>query len=336
MIKLGNIYASDFKLGSSQVNSVYLGSTKVWEKSAPVYNGLTLTSKQDGSTLTYSDRTSNTVSYSRDLVHWSYLDHNVTLTLNNGEFVYLRGKINGNQTYSDYNKFVMTGRFDASGNINSLVDYTSDWENITELPNYNYCLAGLFYSCDSLESAPELPATTLKLGCYSNMFHNCTSLEVPPELHATTLADSCYNSMFSGSGIINIPELPANTLASSCYSYMFQYCNNLTSIELFKDNHTTLSNYCCSNMFSNCESLTSAYIGSFWHNYANGMFSQMFADSLNLNEIIYESRYVGSSNDYYYWVSGVAATGDFYNLSGNQFLRGESGIPEDWIEHTEL
>ena len=56
----------------------------------------------------------------------------------------------------------------------------------------------MFYECTSLTTAPELPATTLEVGCYSRMFKECTSLTTAPMLPATILKESCYEEMFSG------------------------------------------------------------------------------------------------------------------------------------------
>ena len=54
----------------------------------------------------------------------------------------------------------------------------------------------MFDSCSSLTVAPELPATSLKNGCYDDMFFGCTSLTTAPELPATNLKESCYDDMF--------------------------------------------------------------------------------------------------------------------------------------------
>ncbi len=35
----------------------------------------------------------------------------------------------------------------------------------------------MFYGCTALTKAPELPATTLKMGCYSQMFKGCSNLK---------------------------------------------------------------------------------------------------------------------------------------------------------------
>ena len=95
------------------------------------------------------------------------------------------------------------------------------------------CYVGMFYTCVSLTTAPELPATTLAGGCYSHMFSCCTSLTTAPELPATTLAEACYASMFGGcTNLTTAPELPATRLADNCYESMFWYCTSLNHIKM--------------------------------------------------------------------------------------------------------
>ncbi len=86
----------------------------------------------------------------------------------------------------------MAGKIAASGNIMSLVDSTGQSKVIP----CDYCFYKLFYNCNILTSAPELPATTLVNRCYSNMFEGCGSLTEAPELPAKTLVNNCYSLMF--------------------------------------------------------------------------------------------------------------------------------------------
>lgn len=46
-----------------------------------------------------------------------------------------------------------------------------------------------------IANAPELPAETLKEGCYCEMFFECSYLEEAPALNAKTLVPDCYNFM---------------------------------------------------------------------------------------------------------------------------------------------
>ena len=75
---------------------------------------------------------------------------------------------------SDYNKFVMTGKIAASGNINSLLEEDEETARTISLEGKNYCYNQMFNGCTSLTTAPELPATTLASSCYSDMFNGCS------------------------------------------------------------------------------------------------------------------------------------------------------------------
>ena len=123
----------------------------------------------------------------------------------------------------------------------------------------NYCYNGMFASCTSLTTVPELPAMILSKDCYSNMFMDCTGLTAVPALHVTTLADNCYTFMFSGcTGLTTVPEnlLPATTLAEECYYGMFSDCTSLVTAP--KLPATTLAEQCYLAIFYNCTSLIEA------------------------------------------------------------------------------
>ena len=91
----------------------------------------------------------------------------------------------------------------------------------------------MFWGCQSLAKAPELPATTLAEDCYSQMFRGCQSLTKAPELPATTLVSGCYQSMFyECQSLTKAPELPATTLANYCYQFMFFGCQSLKEVRV--------------------------------------------------------------------------------------------------------
>ena len=140
------------------------------------------------------------------------------------------------------------------GDIRTLIDYKNYSTVDTSIARFNR----LFYNCKNLISSPQLPATTLALGCYKEMFYGCTSLTNAPELPATTLAQSCYSSMFAYcTSLTNAPEkLPAITLKDYCYNGMFAGCTSLTNAPELPA--TTLKNYCYWQMFYGCTSLINA------------------------------------------------------------------------------
>ena len=214
---------------------------------------------------------------------WSELLANTnTPTITAGNKIMWKGTLSPSDD-NGIGRFGSSGRFDAQGNIMSLL-YGDDFKEQVSLDGKNgafvslfsscgivnaknlilpattlasRCYAGMFRYCTSLTTAPELPATTLAYSCYLNMFLVCSSLTTAPKLPATTLAGYCYYDMFSNcTSLVTVPELPATTLASQCYSGMFTNCSSLTTAPELPA--ITLANDCYNYMFDSCTSLTTA------------------------------------------------------------------------------
>jgi hypothetical protein len=193
---------------------------------------------QIGMKQSYEDAPSVTIQYSTDKSTWNNFTPDETdryfCTLNTGDKVYLKGNVDTfyDLGYEEYNYFISTGNFKASGSIDSL-------RNFSTTLTYS-CYGCLFESCTGLTSASELEllATTLADNCYNSMFSGCISLTTAPSvLPATTLANNCYNSMFSGCiSLTKAPELPATTLASNCYYRMFYNCTSLYKVTCLATN----------------------------------------------------------------------------------------------------
>ena len=148
--------------------------------------------------------------YSTDRTNWSvFTPGDTIITLANaGDKVYFRGdNTTVSESASIFYKFVMSGKIAASGNIMSLLDKTCKSTIISN----TYCYYYMFYNCQSLTTAPALPATTLASGCYDSMFNDCTSLQV-------------YSS--SGTGHTKAWRIPTSGSASSYTSqhHMFYNC----------------------------------------------------------------------------------------------------------------
>ena len=162
------------------------------------------------------------------------------ITLNMGEKVYFKA-VGSNRTLanspSEYHKFITeSGEFEASGNVNSLLEEDEETARTMSLENRQFCYAYLF-SGTTLTTAPELPATTLGYGCYAMMFQWCTVLTQAPALPAYDLTDFCYYYMFENcTALTEAPELPAYQLVDSCYAYMFQGCTSLNYVSVGFDN----------------------------------------------------------------------------------------------------
>lgn len=260
---------------------------------------------------------------------WTTLAANTASpTVNQGEKILWKGQINWNAK-----SFSSTGRFNAEGNIMSLM-YGDNFANQTALPNSSWKFAwGVFYQNSRLVSAENLvlPATTLTDSCYNYMFYGCTALTTPPKtLPATTLTSSCYTNMFKNcTSLTTAPELPATTLANACYGYMFNGCTSLTTAPELPA--TTLANHCYNGMFSGCTSLiTAPELPA--TTLLNRCYMQMFQNCSAINQIKMLAT-SGLSEEYclYKWVEGVAATGTFTkDASMTTLPTGDSGIPSGW------
>ena len=104
----------------------------------------------------------------------SWTPYNVgdVITINRGGKVYFKAVgSNGRMASSpeNYHRFDFIGEFEASGNVNSLLEEDETVARTMSLENRQFCYAYLF-SGTALTTAPELPATTLAYGCYAMMF----------------------------------------------------------------------------------------------------------------------------------------------------------------------
>ena len=233
-------------------------------KAPAVCDALCFTAQEPGSTVKLTKNGSApavNLQTSTDGVSWTPYTVEDTITLANADDkVYFKAVGSNNSMGSSstkYNKFVMSGKIAASGNVNSLLEEDEQTARTMSLAGKDNCYAYMFSNCSSLTQAPELPATTLAIACYNNMFRHCSSLTQAPVLPSTTLADSCYLYMFYHcTSLTSAPSLPADTLVNNCYKYMFDGCTSLTRTPALPA--TTLALGCYENMFSNCTSLTQA------------------------------------------------------------------------------
>ena len=263
----------------------------------------------ESGTFKFSGATSaHTLSYSLDDgTTWTSLAHNTnTPTINAGNKIMWKGNLTP-QGYKGIGRFVATGKFDAYGNIMSLL-YGDNFVGQISLEGKTFAFRDIFRSNSKIVSAQNLilPATTLASYCYQSMFNGCTSLTTAPALPATMLAGGCYYRMFRGcTSLTTAPELPATTLAIYCYQYMFEGCKSLTTAPTLPA--TTLIEYCYYNMFSRCTNIN--YI-------------KMLATDI--------SAYLA----FYNWVSCVSSTGTFVKAAGVTIPTGKSGIPVGWTVQT--
>ena len=126
-------------------------------------------------------------------------------------------------------KIICTKYFGVGGNIMSLL-VGDNYKNATFTNDNTGAFKFLF--CDTTNKIIEagklkLPSNVVS-DCYNRMF--CyANLNTAPELPATTLANSCYAGMFQYGSVKGTPVLPATTLAPDCYAVMY-YGNKVTGI----------------------------------------------------------------------------------------------------------
>ena len=131
----------------------------------------------------------------------------------NNDKVYIRNNENILNNYETQLTFKMSGRIAASGNINSMINYSA----LTDC-----CFMALFMGCQALTASPELPAEELAEGCYYGMFYNCTSLRKAPTLPAAELVNSCYSMMFYGCESLNSVDVNFTSWNSSSTNHWLE------------------------------------------------------------------------------------------------------------------
>ena len=270
---------TSFKINGRTVSRLSINGRAV--ALGPQCDALCFTAKADQSMLRlsqYGNPDSINLQTSTNGISWTPYNIGDVITINSGEKVYFKAVgSNGALASSpeNYHKFDFIGEFEASGNVNSLLEEDENTARTMSLENRQFCYAYLF-SGTALTTAPELPATTLAYGCYAMMFQGCTSLTQAPALPATTLADFCYYYMFENcTSLTQAPELPAYTLVDSCYAYMFQGCTSLDYISVGFDNwvQQTTDNWlpentgtfvCRSTLINNTTERTTSTVPASW------------------------------------------------------------------------
>ena len=310
-----------------------------------------------------------TIEYKKNNGEWVSITSNTgssapEILVSGGDKIQFRGNnaqyadnINSSYSYSYFGG--STAKFEAEGNIMSLIDSTGFTTAMTFSTSYTF--AFLFWDCDGLLSAENLimpstvltercyyymfrdctsltkaplkigePTATIGIHCCNSMFQYCTSLITTPELPAMTLADNCYFCMFSNcTALTATPELPATTLAKSCYQDMFAGCKSLVISPSILP-ATALTNECYREMFSGCTSLTAAPILP-----ATALtymcYYYMFCGCSKLNSIKCLAKNISAGYCTEYWVNGVASSGTFVkNSDMSGWTTGYNGIPYGW------
>ena len=340
MIKSLSKNIIDVKTFGLAVKTVKSYGQTVWERVKPTpveFGGLKFTALEAGEIgMTHSGTNATTtkpnLSYSKNGGSWTEWDY-TNITVVKDDVVYFKG-INDSigRTDSNYSAFTSTGKIAASGNIMSLL-YGDDYEGKLSLSSKDFCFYRLFFTCNSLTTAPELPATELSSSCYSYMFYECSKLTTAPSLPATTLSTNCYANMFSYcTSLTTSPELPATTLEIGCYQYMFKGCTSLTTAPSILP-ATTLEVSCYGSMFLGCTSLNTAPELPATE-LVNNCYIAMFSGCSKLNYV--KANFITEPSSTYTssWLSRVSSTGTFVPNPDatwpSTITRNSTTVPSGW------
>lgn len=288
---------------------------------------------------------------------WNSYNIEDTINLNEGDTVSFSGA-NDHFSKNQPNRygFLFVGDVEASGNIQSLLNFSDNAPSC--------CFIDLFNNCTNLLTTPDLPATTLNRSCYYQMFQGCSSLVTPPIFLASTLAIDCCYAMFSGcTSLLSSPQLPATQLINYCYMNMFRDCTSLSTVPRNMLPAINLAPYCYCAMFAGCTSIKKLpydllYAGeSLREGCYSGMFAgctaltaspQLIAETLvercysgmfkgcSKLQIIYaefrdwKQNLYGENLPTWQWVDGVAESGDFHKYFFLPDRFGTSFIPSRW------
>jgi hypothetical protein len=252
---LSNI--QDAKLGSTQINQIYYGSTLIW----PTGPTPTHDYSQDYLTVEfYNTNLSHRIQYDGKggTMYYNFPDIDTNWSAITGGYldtVYSKVRLKGNLvpettdpagTGTNYGIGTITIRdISASGNSISFVYgnimsllYGDNFINQTSLSGYDYAFAHLFENNMIYDAKNLILPNDTTRGCYYSMFFYNPYLVYAPILNAQVLNVWSYRSMFYGCQNLDYIKCLANDIsASACTT---DWLNNVSSTGTFvKDANTT-------------------------------------------------------------------------------------------------
>lgn len=295
---LSNI--QDARLGTTQLSSIYLGSTQLWQAHDYSQDPFTIEALEDNVTISINNQQACQLTYTKNgttsqtLTVSANVTEALNVTLDTGDKLTLEST-NWIQ-YGAKGHFTVSGQFKVYGNWQSLKNYSTSVDQ-------QGC-QGAFKDNIGLTDASNLvmPATSLGQNAYNGFFNGCSSLvSGPKELPVN--GDNSHALMFNGcTSLINPPKLLFTNVYSGGCNQMFKGCTSLVKAPDL--NATNIGNWGCYQMFYGCTNL----------NYLKCM----------------ATTKTGGSN-FSSWLYGVAASGTFVkDANSTLWGSGVSGIPSGW------
>ena len=257
----------DAKLGATTLDSIYLGSTKLWPSHDYSQDPFTIEALEDNVTIRINNQKACQLTYTKNggtsqtLTVSANVTEALNVTLNTGDictFTSIRWI-----QYGAKGHFIVSGRFKVYGNLMSLKNYSTSIDtsgcngalkdNVGLIDASNLVMpatslsqnaCGEFFSgCSSLVSGPkELPVNGNN--SHALMFANCTSLVNPPKLLFTEIMEGGCNQMFRGcTSLVKAPDINATNVRTwGCYQ-MFYGCSSLNYLKCMATTISGSSNF---------------------------------------------------------------------------------------------
>lgn len=331
-----------------EVVKVYDHGKLAWQKSTSIPDYLCFTALESGTfTLTIPAAVTPTylsyVEWSKDGRTWNHRDNSseavtIDVQVAQGEKVYWRGS--GNRTtYGSYlenrsSRFSSTCRFDASGNLMSLL--TDDFANVTTW-SHSYTFASLFNGCTTLISAKEmrLTLTTLPSTMLIMTFNGASSMVSALTMDITDAGDNCFNSAFQGcSALTDVSglKMTLGQLRTKVFYYTFRSCTGLvTPPPISFTSFATSSSENCLGMFYDCSSLESSF-PLLPTTLVSKCYYAMFNNCRKLASVKCLATDLSATNCIYVWLANTSSTGVFIQAENVAYPRSSSGIPTGWVD----
>lgn len=212
--------------------SLYLGSTKMYEKKQEVlYDGLTFTalSASTVSLLNYGSNTPD-IKYSYDGANWTQWDYSI-INLSEGTKIFFKGLNNRFcAAINEYSTFSMTGKIAVSGHLSSISDdgaCNTDKENVRHL----------FQNCTALVDVSNLILKSKdgNRGFYYHLFDGCSNIEKSPVIQLETFnIRDIMGYMFQNCSKLN--HITAMLLTTPSFSFTSNWVNGVAASGTFVKN----------------------------------------------------------------------------------------------------
>ena len=199
-------------IGNVVPEKLLLGSEVVWpaQPPGPVYSALPLTFKViSGGTIVWkryggASTDSVTIKYSKNDGEWISITSDTgsaapAISVVPGDKIQFAGDNSRMCNNGTINCFSGTSKYEAYGNVMSLLNSTGFTEVTSFTPSNRQAFKSLFHENEGILSAENLilPVKQLEYYVYEQMFWYCTNLEKGPKILAETMAVGSCSAMFS-------------------------------------------------------------------------------------------------------------------------------------------